>query len=68
MKSTKTLAVGSPDEARAILAGWFKAGVSDETAAGWIGCVVQSVKNWRAGGRISRLSARAIVAAKGSKS
>lgn len=63
MKQTKPLEVGAPDRARAILAEWFKTGMTDETAAGLIGCVVQSVKNWRANGRISRLAASAIIAA-----
>lgn len=65
MKATKPAPVQT-DVARARVILWLET-EAPETVAGWIGCVVQSVLNWSKGGKISRLSARAIMAVKARK-
>ena len=62
MKTTKTPAADRIEEARALVRKWLAID-SPEAVAGRIGCSVRSVANWSAKGRISNLSAKAILAA-----
>lgn len=61
MKSPTATTVNDP-RARAALREMLKSH-PPETVASRIGCSLRSVDSWRTGGRISRLSAQAILAA-----
>ena len=53
------------DDALALLRLWAKRNDSFETIASRVGCSLRSVQNWLDGKRMTRLSAKAILAAKG---